>query len=324
MKSGWIKSAGDGTVLEFRDVPVPAPGPGQLLLRVRAASLNRGDLLSRIARHRSDTARPAGVDASGEVEAVGDDVAGFKVGDRVMVRSKGTFAEYALAEAVLSTVIPERLSWEQAAAVPIAYVTAYEALLQFGHLEAGEWLLIAGASSGVGVASLQIAKGIGVKTIGVSGSAAKLVKLKALGLDAGIQARGGDFAAQARAATGGNGVDLAVNLVGGTAFKACQDALRDHGRLAVVGYVDGVMKAEIDLEAVHSKRLHIFGLSNAALTLAQRAEAQRGFVKKVLPMLADGRIVPLVDRVFPFDELPAAKAYVESDVLLGKVVVRMG
>ncbi|MGH7290784.1 MAG: quinone oxidoreductase family protein [Myxococcota bacterium] len=323
MKSYWIKSVGDGTALEFRDVPAPKPGPGQILLRVHAASLNRGDLLSRIKRHRSDTARPAGVDAAGVVTALGDGVTGFKVGDRVMVRSKGTFAEYAVADTVLSTVIPDKLSWEQAAAVPIAYITAYEALLQYGRLQAGEWLLIAGASSGVGVASLQIAKGIGAKSIGVSGSAAKLAKLKALGLDVGIQGRGGDFSAAVREATGGKGVDLAVNLVGGTAFKACLEVLREHGRLAVVGYVDGVMKAEIDLEEVHGKRLHIFGLSNAALTLAGRAEAQRGFVQDVLPMLADGRIVPLVDRVFPFDELPAAKAYVESDALLGKVVVRM-
>ncbi|MGH8616986.1 MAG: quinone oxidoreductase family protein [Burkholderiales bacterium] len=323
MKSYWIKSVGDGTALEFRDVPAPKPGPGQILLRVHAASLNRGDLLSRIKRHRSDTARPAGVDAAGVVTALGDGVTGFKVGDRVMVRSKGTFAEYAVADTVLSTVIPDKLSWEQAAAVPIAYITAYEALLQYGRLQAGEWLLIAGASSGVGVASLQIAKGIGAKSIGVSGSAAKLAKLKALGLDVGIQGRGGDFSAAALEATGGKGVDLAVNLVGGTAFKACLEVLREHGRLAVVGYVDGVMKAEIDLEEVHGKRLHIFGLSNAALTLAGRAEAQRGFVQDVLPMLADGRIVPLVDRVFPFDELPAAKAYVESDALLGKVVVRM-
>ena len=323
LKSGWISTVGNGTAIEFRDVPVPVPGAGQLLLRVRTASLNRGDLLGRIARHSAVTARPAGVDAAGEVEAVGKNVTGFSVGDRVMVRAKGTFAEYALAEAVLSTAIPERLSWEQAAAVPIAYVTAYEALLQFGHLQAGEWCLIAGVSSGVGVASLQIATGIGARTIGVSGSATKLAKLKASGLDFGIRARGGDFAGQAVAATGGAGVDLAVNLVGGSAFKGCQDALRDHGRLAVVGYVDGVMRAEIDLEAMHGKRLQFFGLSNAALSLAQRAQAQQGFEQEVLPMLADGRIVPMVDRVFPFDELPAAKAYVESDMLLGKVVVRM-
>jgi NADPH:quinone reductase-like Zn-dependent oxidoreductase len=323
MKSSWIKSVGAGTALEFRDVPVPVPGHGQLLLRVHAASLNRGDLLGRIARHSAHEARPAGVDAAGEVVAIGEGTAGFKIGDRVMVRAKGTFAEFALGETVLSAAIPACLSWEQAAAVPIAYVTAYEALLQFGNLQAGHWVLIAGASSGVGVASLHIARGIGAKTIGISGSADKIAKLKTLGLDVGIQARGGGFAQDARNATGGDGVDLAVNLVGGTAFKDCVDALRDHGRLAIVGYVDGVMSAEIDLGAVHRKRLQIFGLSNAALTLEGRALAQRGFVRDVLPMLADGRIVPLVDKVFAFDDVAAAKAYVESDQLLGKVVVRM-
>ncbi len=323
MKSCWIKSAGAARVLEFRDVPAPVPGRGQLLLRVHAASFNRGDLLGLIARHSASEARPAGVDAAGEVIAIGDEAAGFKIGDRVMVRAKGTFAEYAIADAALSAVIPPCLSWEQAAAVPIAYVTAYEALLQFGHLTAGQWLLIAGASSGVGVAALQIALGIGARTIGISSSAEKIARLKVLGLDVGIKARGHGFSGAARDATGDAGVDLAVNLVGGTAFKDCQDALCNHGRLAVVGYVDGVMTAEIDLGAVHSKRLCIFGLSNAALTLDGRAQAQRGFVREVLPMLADGRIVPLVDKVFAFEDVATAKAYVESDKLLGKVVIRM-
>jgi NADPH:quinone reductase len=223
----------------------------------------------------------------------------------------------------LATPVPQHLSWEQAAAIPISYVTAWEALVQFGRLKAGEWLLIAGASSGVGVCSIQLGKVLGARVIGVSTSRAKLAKLRELGLDVGICARGEDFSAQALEATGGKGVDLAVNLVGGTVFGACQRSLGNFGRLAIVGYVDAVMKTELDLEAVHGKRLEIFGISNAPLTPAMRAEATKGLNRDVMPAIIDGRIVPVIDRVFAFDELPAAKAYVEAGTQIGKVVVRM-
>jgi NADPH:quinone reductase-like Zn-dependent oxidoreductase len=228
-----------------------------------------------------------------------------------------------LVDPALATPIPARLSWEQAGAIPISYVTAWEALIQFGRLKAGEWLLIAGASSGVGVASIQLAKVLGAKVIGVSGSEAKLGKLREIGLDVAIRARGEDFSASVLEATGGRGVDLAVNLVGGTVFGACQKSLADFGRLAIVGYVDGVLRTELDLEATHGKRLEIFGISNAPLTPAMRAEATRGFNRDVMPAIADGRIAPIIDRVFAFDELPAAKAYVESDAQIGKVVIRL-
>ena len=323
MKSYWIRHEGKTGVLELREQPIPVPGPGQMLLRVRATSLNRGDLLGAIAFHRAAEGRPAGVDAAGEVNAVGEGVEGFQRGDRVMVRSRGCFAEYVLVDPALATPIPQHLSWEQAAAIPISYITAWEAIVQFGRLKAGEWLLVAGASSGVGVASIQLGKVLGAKVIGTSGSEAKLAKLRELGLDVGIRARGEDFSAQVLEATGGTGVDLAVNLVGGTVFAACQKSLGNFGRLAVVGYVDGVMRTELDLEATHGKRLEIFGISNAPLTPSMRAEATRGFNCDVMPAIADGRIAPVIDRVFRFDELPSAKAYVESDAQIGKVVVRL-
>ncbi|HEV7800308.1 MAG TPA: alcohol dehydrogenase catalytic domain-containing protein, partial [Burkholderiales bacterium] len=158
MKSYWIRHAGNDAVLELRELPIPEPGPGQILLRVRATSLNRGDLLGAIAFHRAPEGRPAGVDAAGEVHALGAGVEAFKRGDRIMARARGCFAEYVLVDPGLATPIPDALSWEQAAALPISYVTAWEALIQFGRLQAGEWLLIAGASSGVGVASIQLAK----------------------------------------------------------------------------------------------------------------------------------------------------------------------
>ena len=323
MKAYWIRHDGKHAVLELREQPIPEPAPGQLVLRVRAASLNRGDLLGAIAFHRAPQGRPAGVDAAGEVHAVGAGVKDYKPGDSLMVRSRGCFAEYVLVDPALATPIPRHFSWEQAAAVPISYVTAWEALIQFGRLKAGEWLLVTGASSGVGVASIQLGKLLGAKVIGISTSEEKLARLAKLGLDVGLYARGGDFSARVLEATGGKSVDLAVNLVGGTVFGACLRSLANFGRLAVVGYVDGVMTTELDLEATHGKRLEIFGISNAALTPAMRAEATRGFNRDVMPAIADGRIVPPIDRVFAFDELPKAKAYVESGTQIGKVVVRL-
>jgi len=322
MKSYWIRKTPHATELELHEQPVPMPGPDQVLVQMRASSINRGDMLATISRHSANDGRPAGVDGAGVVHAVGDNVRNVAVGDRVMLRAKGCFAEYVIADPALLTPVPACLNWEQAGVIPIAYITAYEALLQFGRLQAGEWLLIAGASSGVGVAALQIAKDCGARVIGISGSADKLARLKKLGLDAGIQARGAHFADEARRITGGAGVGLAVNLVGGSAFSGCLAALADFGRLAVVGYVDGQMTTELDLELVHGKRLQIFGLSNAPISTAARAIAQRGFERDVMPAIANGRIVPVIDCTFSFDELPAAKQYVEQNALLGKVAIR--
>ena len=326
MKSWWIKKAGDRVELERRDVPMPQPARGELLVRLQATSINRGDMLARIRRHSADEARRAGVDGAGVVHAVGEGVTEFKSGERVMFRAHGCFAEYVIVDPALAARVPDQLTWEEAAAIPVAFITAYEALVQFGGLKSDEWVLIAGASSGVGVAAIQSAKVLGAKVIGVSGSAEKLKRLQTLGLDVAVcthGARGSAFADEVLRATSGRGVDLAVNLVGGSAFPDCQRALADFGRQVVVGYVDGQMKAELDLEALHGKRLHVMGISNAPLAPAQRAEAMRGFMDLIYPAFVDGKIKPVIDRVFSFDELPDAKRYVETDQLLGKVIIRL-
>ena len=323
VKSFWIKKSGAHTELELRDVAMPQPARGEMRVRMKATSINRGDMLARISRHSAEGGRPAGVDGAGEVCAVGEDVSEFKVGERVMFRAHGCFAEFVNVDPALAARVPARLTWEEAAAIPIAFITAYEALVQFGALQAGETVLIAGASSGVGVAALQAAQYLGATVIGVSSSAAKLARLQTLGLDVAIQARGSGFAPDVLRLTEGRGVNLAVNLVGGSAFADCQRALADFGRQVVVGYVDGQMTAEIDLEALHGKRLHVMGISNAPLKPAQRAEAMRGFMAALYPAFVNGNIKPVIDRVFGFDELPEAKRYVETDQLLGKVIIRL-
>lgn len=323
MKSCWIVVKDHKAALEWRDIPVPQPKANEIVMRVRATAMNRGELVVGGAVHGGPE-KIGGTEAAGEVHAVGSAVKGVRTGDRVFGRVRGGFAEYVAMDEAQIIPLPQRLSFEDGAAVPISYITAYEMLYPpYGKLKAGEWLLITGASAGAGVASIQIAKMLGAKTIGTSGSADKLAKLQALGLDVAIQTRGADFADKVKAATGGAGADLIVNLVGGTQFEECVRCIARHGRLAVVGYVDGSVKAQIDLSAVHVGRLEIFGISNAQLTADEKAAATRGFVRDVVPAIADGRIKPVIDRVFEFAELPAAKAHMEASAMVGKIVVRV-
>ena len=311
-----------GLTLEPRDVPRPEPKDGQLLVKVRASSFNRGELLTGHGAHNPN-GKPAGIECAGEIAGVGGGVTGFTLGERLMGRCVGGFADYALMDAREALRIPARLSWEQAAAIPLVFMVAHDMLVTHGRLQAGEWLLITGASSGVGVASLLAGKTLGARVIGTSGSADKLAKLAELGLDVGVATRGGGFHEPAMQATGNKGVDLVVNTVGGTVFAECIRSLAYQGRLATVGYLDRTLKAEIDLEALHAKRLHLFGVSNKLRPAAERAQTVRAFERDFLPYFADGRLAPVVDRVFDLDELTAAHAYFDSSAVVGKVVVRV-
>lgn len=322
MRSYWVVQAERGLALEPRDVPRPEPQEGQLLIEVRASSFNRGELLTGHGAY-DPKGKTAGIECAGEIAGVGAGITGFASGERVMGRCSGGFADYALMDAREALRVPARLSWEQAAAIPLAFMVTHDMLVAHGRLQPGEWLLITGVSSGVGVASLQAGKALGAKVIGTSGSAEKLAKLEQLGLDVGVRTRGTGFHEPAMQATGGKGVDLVVNTVGGTMFAECMRTLAFEGRLATVGYLDRTLQAEIDLAALHAKRLHLFGVSNKLRPAAERAKTVRAFEKDFLPYFADGRIVPIVDRVFAFDELAAAHAYFDSNGVIGKVVVRL-
>ena len=323
MKSWWIKTVDGAMALELRDIPIPQPGPGQVRIRICAAALNRGEFIAGHGLHTASVARPAGFEAAGEVTEVGEGVTRFKIGDRVMGRCDGAFAEHGCMTAEEVFAVPERLTWEQAAASTVVFLTVYEALMAHGRLAAGEWMLVAGITSGVGVAALQVGKALGARVIGTSGSINKLERLKPLGLDLALHTRAADFVPAVMQATLNKGVDLVVNNVGGSVFDACVDAMGFQGRLAMVGYVDGQVESRIDLNALHSKRLQLFGVSNKMRNTAHRIAAAQALERDLLPMLADGRVTPWVDQVFALDDLPVAQQCMQSNQHMGKLVLRV-
>jgi NADPH:quinone reductase-like Zn-dependent oxidoreductase len=324
MQSYWISTHTGQITLERRDAPLPEPGPHQVLVRMHAAGLNRGEFIPSLGLHAgSRVARAAGNEGAGEIVKLGPGVQNFAPGQRVMGRCTGAFSEFGLMDAREAMAVPAGLSFEEAAAVPLAFLVVYDMLAVQGHLAAGEWLLVTGISSGVGVAALQTAKALNVRVIGTSGSAAKLERLQALGLDHGLCTRNADFHDAVMRITNGAGANLIVNAVGGSMFPECLRTLAYEGRLATVGYVDGVMHSEIDLDALHAKRLTLFGVSNKLRSVEQRVPLVQRFIAEILPLIAAGRIRPLVDSVFPFDQLPAARAHMEANRHVGKIVLTL-
>ena len=323
MKYYSMQTTATEATLELRDADMPVPGPQEVLVALRAAGLNRGEFIVGHGLQKAGTAKAIGMEGAGEIVQIGADVRGFKVGDRVMGRCAGAFAEYALMDMRETMAIPAHLSWEEAASVPLTFIVVHDMLVSHGKLKAGEWLLVTGVSSGVGVAAMQAAKALGAKVIGTSGSSEKLDRLKPLGLDVGLNTRAGDFHDAVMKATDGKGANLVVNTVGGSVFAECVRSMAFEGRLATVGYVDGVLKGEMDIQALHAKRLTLFGVSNKLRNADQRASGVAGFVADLLPAIADGRIKPVIDSLYPFDQLAVAKAHMESNLHLGKIVLTM-
>lgn len=321
MKSYWMQSDGVNADINLREVERPVPSSDQLLIRVKAAGLNRGEFILSHGLHKAGAAKQIGMEAAGEVVSCGPSVIGFKPGDRVMGRCPGAFAEYALMSEPETMMMPSSLDWNQAAGIPLTSLVVFDMLVVQGQLKPGEWVFITGVTSGVGVSALSMAKALGAKVIGTSGSQEKLDQLNALGLDVGICTRAPNFYDAVMKATAGKGVDLVVNTVGGSVFAECIRAMAFEGRLATVGYVDGVLKAEMDIEALHAKRLKLFGVSNKLRTAEQRSAAMPDFKKQILPLIESGKIVPMIYRTLSFDKLLEAKSMMDTNQHLGKIIL---
>jgi putative PIG3 family NAD(P)H quinone oxidoreductase len=325
MKAIVMSAPGGPEVLQLQEAPQPEATPDELLVRVRAAGLNRADLLQRAGGYPQPGVKPAleipGMEFAGEVVRVGERVPGFAVGDRVMGLLPGAcYAEFVTVHHRLAVKVPQNMSWHEAGGTPEVYITAHDALSQCG-LVAGESALIHAAGSGVGVAAIQIAKAMGASlVVGTAGSDEKIAKAKAIGLDVGVNYKTHDFATETLAATDHRGVDVVLDVIGAEYWDGNMRALAPKGRMVLVGMMGGA-GPKVALGTLMGKRLQVRGTTLRGRPLEEKGAAVQAFAKSVLPHLASGRVKVIVDRVFPLAEAGAAQEYLATNANFGKVIL---
>lgn len=311
-----------GAEVEIRELPSPVPSAGEALIRVRAAALNRGEISVR----RGLTAGPpqqTGIEFTGEVLALGAAASRFKVGDRVMGHWRGGQAELVAADERLLVPVPAQLSWVQAAAWLNVFVTAHDAIVTNAQLKPGESILVNAASSGIGVAALQIARFLGASPVlGSSRSPGKLEKLRAYGLTTGLDANDPDFPGAVMAATGGRGIDVLIDSVGGTVLGANLKSMALRGRMVSVGRL-GANVGEIDLDFLALRRIRLIGVTFRTRTKEERIECVQRCAADLWQPLADGRLLPVVHQTFPLSEIRTAHEAMERDEHIGKLVIEI-
>jgi NADPH:quinone reductase-like Zn-dependent oxidoreductase len=325
VKAIRIHEDGDPDVLRYEEAPDPEPNPGEVLIRLRASSLNRLDLWVRKGLPSVPKPRILGADGAGTVEALGADVDGFERGQRVVINPgiehgeritvigehmDGTHAELIAVPATNVYPLPDELSFEEAAAFPLVFETAYRMLATRAGLREGEWVLIWGAGSGVGSASLAVARALGAHVIATSSSDEKLARARDLGADATVNHVNGDVVAAVKEATGGAGVDVVVEHVGEATWKTSLQAVRTGGRIAVCGATSGP-NPPAQLHRIWWKQLTIVGS-----TMGTRSDFEA-----VFELVKRGRAKPAIDSVFPLAEARAAHERMESGEHFGKIVL---
>lgn len=328
MRAVRITEPGGPEVLRLDDVPDPRPAPDELLVEVRAAGLNRADLLQREGGYPAPPGSPEdipGLEFAGEVVEVGEAVRGFRVGDRVMgLLGGGGYAERVATPADLALPVPRGLSWAEAAAVPEVFVTAWDALFRQGGFSAGDRVLVHSAGGGVGTAALQVAAAGGASTVFGTASSRKLEGIAALGLplDVPVERQEEDFADVVELETGGHGADVILDTVGADYWGRNVACLAEQGRLVLIGLLGG-RTVEVDLGTLLRGRLHVVGTVLRARSRAEKAALTAAVRDRLLPLFEDGRLRPVVDRTFPLAGAADAHDYMASNENLGKVVLEV-
>ena len=326
MRAAVISEPGDPDVFQIRELPDPEPGPEEILVAVHASALNRADLMQRRGGYpappgiRNDV---PGLEMAGVVEAIGDRVTAWQVGDRVMaLLGGGGYASKVTVHERQVMAVPEGLSFDEAAAIPEVYLTAFDALFQHCELLPGESVLVHAAGSGVGTAATQLASVSGCRVYGTAGSAEKLARAAALGLDVGVNYHESDFAEVIAEDTGGAGVNVILDVIGAPYWERNLASLAVRGRLVLVGTMGGG-RLETNLGLLMGKRLRVHGTVLRARPLEEKAALTQTFARRHLGHFASGRLVSVVDRVYPLEEVAEAHRHMESNANFGKIVLHI-
>jgi len=314
--------------VELRDLPKPAPAPNEVLIRVRASSLNRADLLIASGHQHGrvgGVGARLGLECAGEVEAVGSEVTDFKAGDRVMGSAPGGYAEYAATDwGRLHRIPVNNMTYQQAACLPVALQTMHNAVVTAGRLKDGEALLISGASSGVGLMGMQIGKLLGASVImGTSTHAGRRSRLKEFGCDLALDALDPDWPAQVKQATGGKGADLIVDLVSGGAANQNLAAAALLGRIVNVGRLGG-MTGDFNFDLHALKRIDYIGVTFRTRTPEEVREIVRRMRADLWPAVEAGKLSLPIDRAFPLEQIAEALSVMRANQHFGKIVVTIG
>lgn len=324
MRAAIITQPGGPEVLEIHDVEKPEPSGEQVRIRVRASGINRADLLQRAGGYPAPPGSPSnipGLEFAGEVDAVGPLVKLWKPGQRVMgLVGGGAQAEYILSHEGLLVEIPQNLDFVQAAGIPEVFMTAHDALFTQAGLQVGERVLIHAAGSGVGTAAIQLAHAAGATTFATSRTPDKLQRAKELGLDAGLSDH--NFAAEVNRLTTGEGVHVVIDFVGAPYMEQNLQALAMWGRLVFLATMGGV-QAQVNIGMLMGKRISMRGVTMRTRTLEEKLAVTRRFATSVLPLLASGKVKPVIETAFALEEIGEAHRVMGENKNFGKLVVRV-
>lgn len=324
MRAVVITQPGGVEVLQIQERLTPEPGGEQVRVRVLVAGLNRGDIVQRMGHYPAPRGAPAdipGLEIMGIVDAVGSGVQTWQAGQRVFgIVGGGGYAEYALTHERLLAPVPDNLGDVEAGAVPEVFMTAHDALFTQAGLVMGERVLIHAVGSGVGTAAVQLVRAVGGTSYGTARSPEKLEKAQELGLDVALPLP--DFLPALQEATGGAGVNVLFDAVGAPYMAQNLAALSPLGRIVQIGVMGGGT-AEVDLRVLMGKRLRLMGTILRARPLEEKAMVTRRFAEQVIPLLKRGAVQPVVDKVFPLEQVAAAHTYLESNNSFGKVLLQV-
>jgi NADPH2:quinone reductase len=318
-----IEGKGGPEVLVAQSRPVPVPGPGQLLIKVVAAGVNRPDVLQRKGLYPAPKGHSdlPGLEVAGEVVAAALPAGRFKAGDAVMALvNGGGYAEYCVADEATCLPVPDEISLVEAACVPETAFTAWHNVIERGGLKAGDWFLVHGGTSGIGVTAIQIAKAMSARVIATAGSAQKCAVCQELGAERAIDYKTEDFVEVVKAETGGRGVDVILDMVGGDYIERNIRSLADDGRLVNIGYQNG-SQVTLDMMRVMLKRLTLTGSTLRVRTPEVKAAIARAVEERVAPLIVQGKLRIIVDRSFPLAAAADAHRRMETSEHIGKIVL---